>query len=91
MDGGMEEMPNSSIIVNSEGTNMKISRMVLSSSNGVDTEQKLEEHSFNFDRAFGPSSSQDAVFQEVSEFVQSALDGYNVCLFSYGQTGSGKV
>lgn len=48
-------------------------------------------NSFTFDRVFGPSIGQEAVFTEVSEFVQSALDGYNVCLFSYGQTGSGKT
>jgi kinesin family protein C1 len=40
---------------------------------------------------FSPAAGQDAIFAEVSEFVQSALDGYHVCLFSYGQTGSGKT
>ncbi|KAG5179561.1 kinesin family-like protein [Tribonema minus] len=47
--------------------------------------------SFVFDRVFAPSAGQEDVFREVSEFVQSALDGYKVCLFSYGQTGSGKT
>ena len=46
-----------------------------------------ESHAFKFDKVFAPSTGQDMVFDEVSEFVQSALDGYNVCLFSYGQTG----
>ena len=49
-------------------------------------EDRGEEHIFSFDRVFGPAASQDLIFHEVSEFVQSALDGFNVCLFSYGQT-----
>ena len=53
--------------------------------------EKAIEHKFAFDKVFAPSVGQEMVFEEVSEFVQSALDGYNVCLFSYGQTGSGKT
>jgi kinesin family protein C1 len=52
---------------------------------------KPDSHAFSFNRVFAPEASQHAVFDEVGQLVQSALDGYNVCLFSYGQTGSGKV
>lgn len=30
------------------------------------------------------------MFEEVSQLVQSVIDGYNVTIFAYGQTGSGK-
>ena len=50
-----------------------------------------KEHSFGFDRVFKPQTTQASIFDEVSDVVQSALDGYKVCLFSYGQTGAGKT
>jgi kinesin family protein C1 len=48
-------------------------------------------HGFEFDHVFGQSSQNSDVFEEISQLVQSALDGYNVCIFCYGQTGSGKT
>jgi kinesin family protein C2/C3 len=46
---------------------------------------------FDFDQVFNSSSTQVGVYQQVSPFVTSALDGYNVCIFAYGQTGCGKT
>lgn len=48
-------------------------------------------HQFTFDHIFASDANQQEVYKEVSDLVQSVLDGYRVCVFSYGQTGSGKV
>lgn len=73
---------------------------------GLDTDKRLEltvpaaesalsrgpaRHSFTLDRVFGPHCGQGEVFEEVSQVVQSAIDGFKVCIFAYGQTGSGKT
>eukprot|EP00615_Pteridomonas_danica_P000507 CAMPEP_0114337758 /NCGR_PEP_ID=MMETSP0101-20121206/6578_1 /TAXON_ID=38822 ORGANISM="Pteridomonas danica, Strain PT" /NCGR_SAMPLE_ID=MMETSP0101 /ASSEMBLY_ACC=CAM_ASM_000211 /LENGTH=980 /DNA_ID=CAMNT_0001470103 /DNA_START=84 /DNA_END=3026 /DNA_ORIENTATION=+ len=81
--------------VNIEG---KLDPAVMVKQDGVTAEIKrleegeiVESHKWEFDKSFPCPTTQDDIFLEVREFVQSALDGYNVCLFSYGQTGSGKT
>ncbi|KAG6606446.1 kinesin-like protein [Phytophthora cinnamomi] len=46
---------------------------------------------FAYDQVFSPASSQVQVFEDTKNLLQSAVDGYNVCIFAYGQTGSGKT
>ncbi|XP_065856128.1 kinesin-like protein KIN-14E isoform X2 [Euphorbia lathyris] len=52
-------------------------------------DDKAKQHIY--DRVFDGNSTQDEVFEDTRYLVQSAMDGYNVCIFAYGQTGSGKT
>ncbi|NWW44571.1 KIF25 protein, partial [Pedionomus torquatus] len=46
---------------------------------------------FQFERVYSASETQDIVFADVAPLLTSLLDGYNVCIMAYGQTGSGKT
>ena len=50
-----------------------------------------EEKVCSFDSCFGEASSQEEIFEDTKMLMQSAIDGFNVCVFAYGQTGSGKT
>lgn len=48
---------------------------------------------FSWEHIFNPFlySSLISFLFALQYLVQSAIDGYNVCIFAYGQTGSGKT
>ncbi|KAH6799336.1 kinesin-like calmodulin-binding protein [Perilla frutescens var. frutescens] len=52
-------------------------------------DDRLKQHMY--DHVFDGYATQDDVFEDTKYLVQSAVDGYNVCIFAYGQTGSGKT
>ncbi|XP_063973187.1 kinesin-like protein KIF14 [Diachasmimorpha longicaudata] len=64
--------------------------------NTVTVDSDCSQHSFNYDHCFKSTSKSSALDQKkifdamVLPLVESAFEGYNVCLFAYGQTGSGK-
>ncbi|BBN18600.1 protein MpZWICHEL [Marchantia polymorpha subsp. ruderalis] len=52
---------------------------------------KDERKQHQFDHVFDETTTQEQIFEDTKYLVQSAIDGYNVCIFAYGQTGSGKT
>ncbi|CAM0948434.1 unnamed protein product [Alopecurus aequalis] len=62
-----------------------------SEENSLELIHNAQSHTFVLDKVFDHFTTQEQVFDEVSELVQSAIDGYKVCIFAYGQSGSGKT
>ena len=58
---------------------------------GPSSKDGQKEDNFTFDSCFDENSTQEEIFEDTASLMQSAIDGYNVCLFAYGQTGSGKT
>ena len=53
---------------------------------------EMATHSFQFDRVFTTSATQEAVYNTTAKpVVYSVLDGFNGTVFAYGQTSSGKT
>lgn len=76
------EYPNNSTII--------LNGPVKASNTGKSKDTQVRE-TYKFDKVFKPSDDQAEIFKEISQLIQSALDGYKVCIFAYGQTGSGKT
>ena len=85
-----EEHNNANFIEFPSYNSILLNGPVMKSNTGKSKDTQYREI-YKFDRVFRPEDSQEDVFQEISQLVQSALDGYKVCIFAYGQTGSGKT
>jgi hypothetical protein len=57
----------------------------------INIKQERDDKEFVYDQCFSGTSSQEDIFEDTRRLCQSAMDGYNVCVFAYGQTGSGKT
>ena len=87
----VKEANNEQAIIEYPSYNSIILHGPLQKSNIGKTKDTHVIENYKFDRVFTPNETQEDVFKEISQLVQSALDGYKVCIFAYGQTGSGKT
>jgi hypothetical protein len=47
--------------------------------------EEKKPRSYQFDSCFNGNTTQEEIFEDTKYLVQSAVDGYNVCIFAYGQ------
>jgi len=84
-----ETQKNDSDIVDVRGTHTAVVREMKTK---VDLTKYIEEHAFNFDRAFEETSTNQQIYLEAMRpLVQSLFNKAKVTCFAYGQTGSGKT
>ena len=50
--------------------------------------ESMVARSWEFDRAFGGETSQEAMFEEIRTVATSVMDGFSVCVMAYGATGT---
>jgi len=68
----------------------KVTKLIDTTTLKVEAMPPAQPAQYCFDAVFLPGS-QEEVFEDCRDLVQSALDGYNVTMFAYGQTGAGKT
>ncbi|KAL5099926.1 hypothetical protein RYX36_004253 [Vicia faba] len=78
----------SSYVANGISNNWELSRKEL---NWIGILAKVSDELFGATGCTFAASQQEVFFIEISQLVESALDGYMVCMFAYDQTGSGKT
>eukprot|EP01068_Selenidium_serpulae_P007444 Selendium_serpulae@DN4711_c0_g1_i2.p1 len=77
------------LTVSSDGLSLTLTTRSKKSVTGM--QEVSDRYEYAFDRVFAAASTQHEIFDDISQLVQSALDGFNVAIFAYGQTGSGKT
>ena len=66
-------------------------RHLLIKNQSIDVAVEFDTKTFNFNRVHGPQSSQQEVFEETVDIIDSILQGYNGSIIAYGQTSAGKT
>jgi hypothetical protein len=63
--------------------------VLYSGKTGIEVNCDEAANSFQFDRVFGPDSTQEEVFDDTATLIiADVMDGYNATIFAYGQTGT---